>query len=103
MFVSEPDDKVFDPGLDKWDLDTLSVVLQMMGTVHGVNGRVAVMLQEEIICGEIYFDLDKVLMDTEALHSSYISRDLVDKHGDALQWKNMHVNGKVRLGITRLK
>ena len=32
-----------------------------------------------ITCGEIYFDLDKELMDTGALHFSYISRDLVDK------------------------
>ena len=98
MFVSEPEDKVFDPGPDEWDLDTLSVVSQMMGAVHGVNGRAAVMLRGAIICGEIYFDLDKVLMDTGALHSSYISRDLVDKHRDAWRGKVMHVNGKVRLG-----
>ena len=55
----------------------------MMGAIHGVNGRAAVMLRGATICGEIYFDLDKVLMDTGALHSSYISRDLFDKHRDA--------------------
>ena len=37
-------------------------------------------------------------MNTGALHSSYTSRDLVDKHGDAWRGKVMHVNGKVRLG-----
>ena len=51
MFVSEPEDNVFDPGPDEWDLDTLSVVSQMMGAVHGVNGRAAVMLRGAIICG----------------------------------------------------
>ena len=51
MFVSGPENKVFDPGPDEWDLDTLSVVLQMMGAVHGVNGRAAVMLRGAIICG----------------------------------------------------
>ena len=40
------------------------------------------------------FDLDKVLMDTGALHSSYISRDLLDKHRDAWRGKVMHVDGK---------
>ena len=45
------------------------------------------------LCGNFYFDLDKVLMDTGALHSSYISRDLVDKHRNAWQGKDMHVNG----------
>ena len=74
MFVSEPEDKVFDPGPDKWDLNTLSVVLQTMGAVHGVNGRATVMLKGAIICGETYFDLDTVLMDTGALHSSYLKR-----------------------------
>jgi len=103
MFVSEPEDKVFDPGPDEWDLDTLSVVSQMMGAVHGVNGRAAVMLRGAIICGNIYFDLDKVLMDTGALHSSYISRDLVDKHRDAWRGKVMHVDGEIVLVITRLR
>ena len=37
-------------------------------------------------------------MDTGALHSSYISRDLVDKHGNAWREKVMHVDGKDRLG-----
>ena len=102
MFVSEPEDKVFDPGPDEWDLDTLSVVSQMMGAVHDVNEQAAVMLKGAIVCGETYFDLDKVLMDTGALHSSYIPRDLVDKHRDAWRGKVMHANGKV-LGITRLR
>ena len=59
MFVSEPEDKVFDPGPDEWDLDTLSVVLQMMGAAHGVNGRAAVMLKGAIICGIFIFILIK--------------------------------------------
>ena len=37
-------------------------------------------------------------MDTGALHSSYISRDLVDKHRDAWRGKVMHVDGKDCLG-----
>jgi hypothetical protein len=48
--------------------------------------------------GIFYFDLDKVLMDTRALHSSYILRDLVDKHRDAWRGKVMHVYGKNCLG-----
>ena len=48
--------------------------------------------------GIFYFDLDKVLMDIGALHSSYISRDLVDKHRDAWRGKVMHVDGKDCLG-----
>ena len=44
--------------------------------------------------GIFYFDLYKVLMDTGALHSSYISRDLVDEHRDAWRGKGMHVDGK---------
>ena len=37
-------------------------------------------------------------MDTGALHFSYISRDLVDKHRDAWRGKVMHVYGKDCLG-----
>ena len=37
-------------------------------------------------------------MDTGALHSSYISRDLVDKHRDAWRGKVMYVDGKDCLG-----
>ena len=44
------------------------------------------------------FDLDKVLMDTGALHPSYISRDLVYKHRDAWRGKVMYVDGKDCLG-----
>ena len=40
-------------------------------------------------------------MDTGALHSSYISRDLVDKHRDAWRGKVMHVDGKDCLGDTK--
>ena len=61
---------MFDPGPEEWDLDTLSMVSQMLGAAHGVNGRAAVMLSGAVICGDIWFDLDKVLMDTGALHSS---------------------------------
>ena len=52
---------MFDPGPDEWDLDTLSLVSQMLGAVHGVNGRAAVLLRGAIVCGNIYFDLEKVL------------------------------------------
>jgi hypothetical protein len=48
--------------------------------------------------GIFYFDLYKVLMDTGALHSSYISRDLVDKHRDVWRGKVMHVDGEDCLG-----
>ena len=47
-----------------------------MGAIHGVNGRAAVMLRGAIICGDIYFDLDKVLMDTGALHIPAISQEI---------------------------
>ena len=40
-------------------------------------------------------------MDTGALHSSYISRDLVDKHRDVWRWKVMYVDGKNRLGCNK--
>ena len=59
MFVSELEDKVFDQGPDEWDLDTLSVVSQMMGAVHGVNGRAAVILRGAIICGKFILILIK--------------------------------------------
>ena len=55
-------------------------------------------LSDVFYVGIFYFDLDKVLMDTGALHSSYISRDLVDNRREAWRGKVMHVNGKVRLG-----
>jgi hypothetical protein len=124
---------VFDPGPDKWDLDTLSLVSQLMNGFHGVNGTAAVTLTGELHAGHrsfytfrgltllnlkiritvvveqgfsvkyfmwefFIFDLYKVLMDTGALHSSYISRDLVDKHRDAWRGKVMHVDGKDCLG-----
>ena len=53
----------------------------------------AVICSEVLYVGIFYFDLYKVLMDTVALHSSYISRDLVDKHRDAWRGKVMHVSG----------
>ena len=58
----------------------------------------AVIRSEVFYVGIFYFDLYKVLMDTGALHSSYISRDLVDKHRDAWRGKVMHVDGKDCLG-----
>jgi hypothetical protein len=39
---------VFDPGPDKWDLDTLSLVSQLMNGFHGVNGTAAVTLIGEL-------------------------------------------------------
>ena len=35
---------MFNPGPDKWDLVTLSFVLQLMNGFHGVNGTAAVTL-----------------------------------------------------------
>ena len=58
----------------------------------------AVILSDVFYVGIFYFDLGRVLMDTGALHSSYISRDLVDKHRDAWRGKVMHVDGKDCLG-----
>jgi hypothetical protein len=58
----------------------------------------AVILSDVFLCGIFYFDLYKVLMDTGALHSSYISRDLIDKHRGAWRGKVMHVDGKDCLG-----
>ena len=58
----------------------------------------AVSRSEVLHVGIFYFDLYKVLMDTGALHSSYISRDLVDKHRDAWRGKVMHADGKDCLG-----
>jgi len=58
----------------------------------------AVIRSEVFGVGSFYFDLYKVLMDTGALHSSYISRDLVDRHRDAWRGKVMHVDGKDCLG-----
>jgi hypothetical protein len=40
------------------------MVSQMIGAVHYVNGRAAVMLSGAVIGGDICFDLDKVLMHT---------------------------------------
>ena len=58
----------------------------------------AVSRSEVLHVGIFYFDLYKVLMDTGALHSSYISRDLVDKHMAAWRGKVRHVDGKDCLG-----
>ena len=44
----------------------------------------AVILSDVFYVGIFCFDPGRVLMDTGALHSSYISRDLVDKHRDCL-------------------
>ena len=63
----------------------------------------AVIRSEVLYVGIFYFDLYKVLMDTVALHSSYISRDLVDKQRDAWRGKVMHVDGEIVLVITRLR
>ena len=54
----------------------------------------AVIPSEVFYVGVFIFDLDKVLMDTGALHSSYISKNLVDKHRDAWRGKVMHVDGR---------
>ena len=62
------------------------------------DGCGAVILSDVFYVGIFYFDLDKVFMDTGALHSSYISRDLVDKHSDTWQGNVMHVDGKDCLG-----
>ena len=32
---------MFNPGPDEWDLDTLSLVSQLMNGFHGVNGTAA--------------------------------------------------------------
>jgi hypothetical protein len=59
IVVSESECKVFNPGPDKWDLDTLSLVSQLMNGFHGVNGTAAVTLPGELHAGR---------------HSSYIVR-----------------------------
>ena len=48
--------------------------------------------------------VDNILMDSGALHSSYISQDWVDKHRLELQDKIRRVNGYVTLGdnVTRV-
>ena len=48
IVVSEFECKVFDPGPDEWDLDTLSLVTQLMNGFHGVNGTAAVSLTGEL-------------------------------------------------------
>ena len=60
-------------------------------------------LSDVFYVGIFYFGLYKVLMDTGALHSSYISRDLVDKHRDAWRGKVMYVDGKDCLGDNKTK
>jgi hypothetical protein len=49
--------------------------------------------QWSILCGNIYFGLNMVIMDTGELHSRFISRDLVDQHRGACRGKIMYVNG----------
>ena len=39
---------MFDPEPDKWDLDTLSFVSQLMNGFHGANGIAAVTLIGEL-------------------------------------------------------
>ena len=60
-------------------------------------------LSDVFYVGIFHFDLYKVLMDTGALHSSYISRDQVDKHRDAWRGKVMHVDRKNCLGDNKTK
>jgi hypothetical protein len=48
IVVSESKCKVFNPEPDKWDLDTSSLVLQLMHGFHGVNGTAAVSLTGEL-------------------------------------------------------
>ena len=67
------------------------------------GGSRAVILSDVFYVGIFYFDLGRVLMDTGALHSSYISRDLVDKHRDAWRGKVMYVDGKDCLGDNKTK
>ena len=59
-------------------------------------------LSDVFYVGIFIFDLDKVLMDTGALHSSYISRDLVDKHRDGEGRLCMWME-RIVLVITRLR
>ena len=56
-------------------------------------------LSDVFYVGIFYFDLYKVLMDTGALHSSYISRDLVDKHRDACLAREGYVCGWKELSL----
>ena len=63
----------------------------------------AVILSEVFLCGNFYFDLYKVLMDIGALHSSYISRDLVDKHGMLGEGRLCMWMERIVLVITRLR
>ena len=39
---------MFGPEPDKWDMDTLSLVSQLMNGFHGVNGTAAVLLTGEL-------------------------------------------------------
>ena len=64
------------------DIGRLSNTESVPGDFYNGGSR-AVIFSDIFYVGNIYFDLDKVLMDIGALHSSYISRDLVDKHRDA--------------------
>ena len=56
-----------------------------------------VTLSEVLYVGIFCFGLDKVLMDIGVLHSIFISRDLVGKHGEAWRGKVIYALGAARL------
>ena len=95
---------MFDPGTndrgETWDQEELRMIRDMLHLrfPEYSNRGVASIRKGVIRENGIEVTMGKVLFDSGALQSSYISRDLVDKNRDAWKGKIVRHKGLVRLG-----
>ena len=73
--------KIFDPGIAGSDDDGTELLLEAVGDAVRIPGARALSFREgEFQAGEVAIKIFNVLFDIGALHKSYISAELVDKH-----------------------
>lgn len=97
--MSESQNKIFDPGLVPGEIEELYMVSKLLALVspaHHVG--VASITSGYIIESGSSVPLDKVLWDTGAMHSSYISTELVDLHRENWKHRIVPMSGIIRLG-----
>ena len=95
---------MFDPGtdtpeVDPWDTEELRMVQDLLQLRYPVLKKKVASMDSGVICDEgVKILMKKVLFNSGAMHSSYISKELVDRNRSSWSSKIKAANGLVRLG-----
>ena len=90
---------VYDPGGDDYNPEELCMIADLLElTIPDYMKGVVSITKGQIIHGDLRVPLERVLWDSGAMHSSYLSQKVVDEHRDQWMDKIYEAKGFVRLG-----